>query len=34
VATQTTKDAGCESLQVSDRGLRHGLLADRFGAAN
>ncbi len=25
---------GCESLQVSDRGLRHGLLADRFGAPN
>ena len=23
---------GCESLTVSDRGLRHGLLAERFGA--
>jgi exopolyphosphatase/guanosine-5'-triphosphate,3'-diphosphate pyrophosphatase len=22
---------GCESLTVSDRGLRHGLLAERFG---
>jgi len=22
---------GCDSLSVSDRGLRHGLLADRFG---
>jgi exopolyphosphatase/guanosine-5'-triphosphate,3'-diphosphate pyrophosphatase len=24
---------GCSSLQVSDRGLRHGLLEERFGAA-
>jgi exopolyphosphatase/guanosine-5'-triphosphate,3'-diphosphate pyrophosphatase len=23
---------GCESLTVSDRGLRHGLLGDRFGS--
>jgi hypothetical protein len=24
----------CASLSVSDRGLRHGLLIDRFGAGN
>ena len=30
VATVLTK-LGCESLVVSDRGLRHGLIVDRFG---
>ena len=25
---------GCESLTVSDRGLRHGVLVDRFGSAD
>ena len=27
-------ELGCESLTVSDRGLRHGVLVDRFGSAD